>query len=98
MSRLHGHVEIHATDRIGWLRAAVMGANDGIVSTASLIVGVAAASAKPSASERPIPRLAPVTIAAFPPKLKRSIGYLSASLVITRVPATNSSRAAPPSP
>jgi VIT1/CCC1 family predicted Fe2+/Mn2+ transporter len=43
MSRLHGHIEIHATDRIGWLRAAVMGANDGIVSTASLIVGVAAA-------------------------------------------------------
>ncbi len=40
--------EQHAVDRIGWLRAAVLGANDGIVSTASLIVGVAAAaSAKP---------------------------------------------------
>jgi VIT1/CCC1 family predicted Fe2+/Mn2+ transporter len=37
------HSEIHRTDRIGWLRAAVLGANDGIVSTASLIVGVAAA-------------------------------------------------------
>lgn len=37
------HPESHATSRIGWLRAAVMGANDGIVSTASLIVGVAAA-------------------------------------------------------
>lgn len=37
------HVEIHRTDRIGWLRAAVLGANDGIVSTASLVVGVAAA-------------------------------------------------------
>ena len=37
------HVEVHRTDRIGWLRAAVLGANDGIVSTASLIVGVAAA-------------------------------------------------------
>lgn len=36
--------ERHRTDRIGWLRAAVLGANDGIVSTASLIVGVAAAS------------------------------------------------------
>jgi VIT1/CCC1 family predicted Fe2+/Mn2+ transporter len=37
--------EVHRTDRIGWLRAAVLGANDGIVSTASLIVGVAAAEA-----------------------------------------------------
>lgn len=37
------HSELHRTDRIGWLRAAVLGANDGIVSTASLIVGVAAA-------------------------------------------------------
>jgi len=37
------HPEYHRTDRIGWLRAAVLGANDGIVSTASLIVGVAAA-------------------------------------------------------
>jgi VIT1/CCC1 family predicted Fe2+/Mn2+ transporter len=35
------HVERHRTERIGWLRAAVLGANDGIVSTASLIVGVA---------------------------------------------------------
>src|SRR5688572_18161229 len=39
------HLERHIVDRIGWLRAAVLGANDGIVSTASLIVGVAAASA-----------------------------------------------------
>ena len=39
------HLERHRTDRIGWLRAAVLGANDGIVSTASLIVGVAAANA-----------------------------------------------------
>ena len=37
------HSETHRTHRIGWLRAAVLGANDGIVSTASLIVGVAAA-------------------------------------------------------
>src|SRR5215470_12853232 len=37
------HVERHNISRIGWLRAAVLGANDGIVSTASLIVGVAAA-------------------------------------------------------
>jgi VIT1/CCC1 family predicted Fe2+/Mn2+ transporter len=43
MSRLHLHIESHSAARIGWLRAAVMGANDGIVSTASLIVGVAAA-------------------------------------------------------
>jgi VIT1/CCC1 family predicted Fe2+/Mn2+ transporter len=48
MSRLHSHFERHLVARIGWLRAAVLGANDGIVSTASLIVGVAAAAAKPS--------------------------------------------------
>lgn len=40
-----GHRETHRTERIGWLRAAVLGANDGIVSTASLVVGVAAANA-----------------------------------------------------
>jgi vacuolar iron transporter family protein len=40
----HAHPEMHLISRIGWLRAAVLGANDGIVSTASLIVGVAAAS------------------------------------------------------
>jgi VIT1/CCC1 family predicted Fe2+/Mn2+ transporter len=39
------HIERHRTRRIGWLRAAVLGANDGIVSTASLVVGVAAAGA-----------------------------------------------------
>jgi VIT1/CCC1 family predicted Fe2+/Mn2+ transporter len=44
MSRLH-LPETHLVARIGWLRAAVLGANDGIVSTASLIVGVAAAAA-----------------------------------------------------
>jgi VIT1/CCC1 family predicted Fe2+/Mn2+ transporter len=42
------HPELHRTDRIGWLRAAVLGANDGIVSTASLVVGVAAASTNSS--------------------------------------------------
>lgn len=42
MSRLH--TENHLVSRIGWLRAAVLGANDGIVSTASLIMGVASAS------------------------------------------------------
>ena len=47
MSRLRVHPESHLVDRIGWLRAAVLGANDGIVSTASLIVGVAAAGAQP---------------------------------------------------
>jgi len=46
MSRLH--VENHLVSRIGWLRAAVLGANDGIVSTASLIVGVASAAAPTS--------------------------------------------------
>ncbi|MGV9006879.1 MAG: VIT1/CCC1 transporter family protein [Brevundimonas sp.] len=43
MSRLDHHPERHLVARIGWLRAAVLGANDGLVSTASLIVGVAAA-------------------------------------------------------
>ncbi|MEQ1548180.1 MAG: VIT family protein [Chakrabartia sp.] len=46
MSRLH--METHLIKRIGWLRATVLGANDGIVSTASLIVGVAAAQSDPS--------------------------------------------------
>lgn len=41
------HREHHRTDRIGSLRAAVLGANDGIVSTASLLLGVAAANAAP---------------------------------------------------
>ena len=40
------HIERHRSHRIGWLRAAVLGANDGIVSTASLVVGVAAAGAE----------------------------------------------------
>jgi len=39
------HHEVHRSHRVGWLRAAVLGANDGIVSTASLIIGVAAANA-----------------------------------------------------
>jgi VIT1/CCC1 family predicted Fe2+/Mn2+ transporter len=42
------HRERHRTEHIGWLRAAVLGANDGIVSTASLVVGVAAANSPPS--------------------------------------------------
>jgi VIT1/CCC1 family predicted Fe2+/Mn2+ transporter len=42
------HHERHRTERIGWLRAAVLGANDGIVSTASLVIGVAAADASRS--------------------------------------------------
>jgi len=45
MSRLRQHTESHLIERIGWLRAAVLGANDGIISTASLIVGVASAAA-----------------------------------------------------
>ncbi len=46
MSRIHR--EFHRSDRIGWLRASVLGANDGIVSTASLVLGVAAAHASRS--------------------------------------------------
>jgi len=43
------HIERHRTMHIGWLRAAVLGANDGLVSTASLVVGVAAAGTAQSA-------------------------------------------------
>jgi VIT1/CCC1 family predicted Fe2+/Mn2+ transporter len=43
MSRLPGHSEHHVVERLGWLRAAVLGANDGILSTSSLIIGVASA-------------------------------------------------------
>ena len=43
------HIERHRLHRIGWLRAAVLGANDGIVSTASLVLGVAAAGTSPGA-------------------------------------------------
>jgi VIT1/CCC1 family predicted Fe2+/Mn2+ transporter len=42
--RRRPHREVHRSDRVGWLRAAVLGAQDGIVSTASLVIGVAAAS------------------------------------------------------
>lgn len=49
MKPFHRHTERHRTDRIGWLRASVLGANDGIVSTASLVLGVAAAGASPRA-------------------------------------------------
>lgn len=45
MRAFHEHPERHAVAKIGWLRASVLGANDGIVSTASLIVGIAAANA-----------------------------------------------------
>jgi VIT1/CCC1 family predicted Fe2+/Mn2+ transporter len=44
-----GHIEFHRTDRAGWLRAAVLGANDGIISIAGLVVGVAATGAAPAA-------------------------------------------------
>jgi VIT1/CCC1 family predicted Fe2+/Mn2+ transporter len=43
------HAELHRTGRVGWLRASVLGANDGLISTASLVVGVAAAGAAPGA-------------------------------------------------
>ena len=43
------HLEMHRSQRVGWLRAAVMGANDGIVSTASLVIGVAAADSSRNA-------------------------------------------------
>lgn len=42
-ARFSRHRELHRTDRVGWLRASVLGANDGLISTASLVVGVASA-------------------------------------------------------
>ncbi|MBM5817198.1 MAG: VIT family protein [Cyanobacteria bacterium K_Offshore_surface_m2_239] len=45
MSLLHRHFERHATHRVGWLRAVVLGANDGAISVASLVVGIAASGA-----------------------------------------------------
>ncbi|WP_312646589.1 VIT1/CCC1 transporter family protein, partial [Stenotrophomonas sp.] len=48
MSRHSRHPELHRSDRVGWLRAAVLGANDGIVSVAGLVVGVAASGASAS--------------------------------------------------
>lgn len=45
VARPSAHVELHYIHRTGWLRAAVLGANDGIVSTASLIIGIAASAA-----------------------------------------------------
>lgn len=48
MSHHSRHPELHRSDRVGWLRAAVLGANDGIVSVAGLVVGVAASGASPS--------------------------------------------------
>ena len=49
MAKARRHRERHRSERIGWLRATVLGANDGIVSTASLILGVAAAAPSPDA-------------------------------------------------
>lgn len=49
MARLPIHREEHVTDRTGWLRAAVLGANDGLLSTASLVLGVAAAGGSQAA-------------------------------------------------
>lgn len=47
LSLIPSHVEAHRTDRVGWLRASVLGANDGVVSVSSLVVGVAASGAAP---------------------------------------------------
>jgi VIT1/CCC1 family predicted Fe2+/Mn2+ transporter len=49
MPPLHRHFERHATHRVGWLRAVVLGANDGAISVASLVVGIAASGAARSA-------------------------------------------------
>ena len=48
MQHQHHHHEVHYSNRTGWLRAAVLGANDGILSVASLVIGIAASGAAPS--------------------------------------------------
>jgi VIT1/CCC1 family predicted Fe2+/Mn2+ transporter len=66
------HPERHRTESIGWLRAAVLGANDGLISTSSLVVGVAAAQ-----TER-----APVLLAALASAAAYAIGATPLLLVI----------------
>ena len=48
MDALQAHIESHRTQRAGWLRAAVLGANDGLISTGSLVLGMASAGMAPS--------------------------------------------------
>ena len=49
LARPRRHREVHRSERIGWLRAVVLGANDGLISTSSLVVGVASADPSPAA-------------------------------------------------
>ncbi len=79
MAGLKKQVEHHSVERLGWLRAAVLGANDGLLSTASLIIGVASAHSSrdflllPSLrrSVRPV-----VPIIRCPPRLRISRGVV----------------------
>ena len=48
MDALQSHIESHRSHRVGWLRAAVLGANDGLISTGSLVLGMASAGAAPA--------------------------------------------------
>ena len=48
MDALQTHIETHRSQRAGWLRAAVLGANDGLISTGSLVLGMATAGAAPA--------------------------------------------------
>ena len=48
MDDLQTHIESHRSQRAGWLRAAVLGANDGLISTGSLVLGMASAGAAPA--------------------------------------------------
>ena len=80
LDMLAGHSEGHKTGRAGWLRAAVLGANDGLVSTSSLLVGVAASgastgavspavstpTAKPTTQRRSTPWVVSSAIESFP--------------------------------
>jgi len=73
------HPELHRTDRIGWLRAAVLGANDGIVSTARLVVGVAAANG--GNSEILVAGVAGLVASAMSMAITAAVGALSGAVV-----------------
>ena len=85
---MRSHRESHLVSRIGWLRAAVLGANDGIVSTASLIMGVAASGAPGSSasSSGPLARSRCTTALLHP----------AAASVLPAASATATDRCRPP--
>jgi hypothetical protein len=78
MAGLKKQVEHHSVERLGWLRAAVLGANDGLLSTASLIIGVARAHSSrdflPPSLRQSVRPVAPIICC--PPRLRISRGVV----------------------